>query len=129
MHLLFSERRIVYFFIDSLMLFFKKTYVFEYLQESPRRGDSNKYTKRMIHKKKLFKSIRYSCFRRVHIKFLYNSKFDLTAKSLLINTVVITRVLCIFLKSTVCSYCCNLFPQRAEHSSEERKLVVEICFP
>ena len=45
-------------------------------------------------KKKLFKSIRYSCFRQVHIKFLNNSKFDLTAKSLVTNSVVITRVLC-----------------------------------
>ena len=59
---------------------------------SARRGDSNKYTKRMIHKK-LLKSIRYSCFRRVHIKFLCNSKFNLTAKSLVINSVVITTVL------------------------------------
>ena len=31
---------------------------FVYLLESPWRGDSNKYTKRMIHKK-LFESIRY----------------------------------------------------------------------
>ena len=45
--------------------------------------------------KKLFKRIPDSCFRRVHIKFLYNSKFDFTAKSLVTNTVVITRVLCI----------------------------------
>ena len=67
---------------------------FVYLLESPRRGDSNKCTKRMNHKK-MFKSIRYSCFRRVHIKFLYNSRFDLTAKSLVTNSVVITRVLCI----------------------------------
>ena len=28
------------------------------------------------------------------IKFLYNSKFDLTAKLLVTNTVVITRILC-----------------------------------
>ena len=67
---------------------------FVYLLESPRRGDSNKYTKRMIHKKKLFKMIRYSCFRRVNIKCLYNSKLDLTAKSLVTNSVVITRVIC-----------------------------------
>ena len=66
---------------------------FVYLLESPQRGDSNKYTNRIIHKK-LFKSIRYSCFRRVHIEFLYNSQFDLTAKSLVTNTVVITRILC-----------------------------------
>ena len=43
-------------------------------------GDSNKYTKRKSHKK-LFKSIRYSYFREVHIKFLYNSKFDFIANS------------------------------------------------
>ena len=59
---------------------------FGYLLESPRRGDSNKYTKRM-------KNTRYSCLRRVHIKFLYNCKFDFTAKFLVTNTVVITRVL------------------------------------
>ena len=65
----------------------------KYFLESPRRGDSNKYTKRMIYKKN-FKIIRYSCFRRVHIKFLYNSKFDFTAKSLVTKTVIITRVVC-----------------------------------
>ena len=69
-------------------------HTFVYLLESPRRGDSNKYTNRMIHKK-LFKSIRYSCFRRVHIKILYNSKFVLTAKSLVTYSVGIARVLCI----------------------------------
>ena len=42
----------------------------------------------------MFKSIRYSCFGRVHFKFLYNNKFDFTAKSLVTNTVVIPRVLC-----------------------------------
>ena len=56
----------------------------------------NKYTKRMIcEKKTLFKSTRYSCFRRIPIKFLYNSEFDFTAKPLVTNIVVITRVLCI----------------------------------
>ena len=44
--------------------------------------------------KELLKNMRYSCFRRVHIKFLYNSKFDFKAKPLVTNTVVITRVLC-----------------------------------
>ena len=83
-----KNQRIVYFFIDSPMLFLRKTYVLDICR------DSNKYTKQMIHKKR-FKSIFYSCFRRIHIKFLYNSKFDLTAKSLVTNTVVITRVLCI----------------------------------
>ena len=52
-----------------------------YLLESPRRGDSNKYTKRMIYKKKCSKvsvtdaldgSCQVSC----------NSKFEFTAKSL-----------------------------------------------
>ena len=61
------------------------------LVSTPRRGDSNKYTKCMIHKKKRFKSIRYSCFRRVHIKFLYNSKFNLTAKSLVTNSIIINN--------------------------------------
>ena len=32
-------------------VFLKLTIRFGYLLESPRRGDSNKYTKRMIHKK------------------------------------------------------------------------------
>ena len=79
------------FFIDSPIIFFRKTYVFVI---------SNKYTKRMIHKK-MFKSIQYSCFRRVHIKVLYNSKFDLTAKSLVTNSVVITRVHCIMMNVTI----------------------------
>ena len=81
-------------FSFSPMLFFGKTYVLGYLLESPRRGDSNKYTKRMIYKRTVQK-IRYSCFRWVHIKFLYNSIFDFTAESLVPDTVVITRVLCI----------------------------------
>ena len=38
------------FFIDIPMLFFQKTYVFVYLFEWPSRGDSNKFTKRIIHK-------------------------------------------------------------------------------
>ena len=64
-----------------------------YLSESPQPGDSNKYAICMIHENTVQKCL-YSCFRRVHIKFLYNSKFDLTAKSLVTNSVVITRVLC-----------------------------------
>ena len=60
-----------------------------------RGGDSKKYTKRMIHKETV-QSIRYSCLRRVNIKFLYNSKFDLTIQCLITNCVVITRVLCIY---------------------------------
>ena len=42
---------------------------------------------------KTVQRIQYSCFRRVHIKFL-DSKFDLTAKSLVKNSVVITMVHC-----------------------------------
>ena len=74
-------------------VFLQENIRFGYLLELPHRGDSNKYTKRMICKK-LFKIIRYSCFRRVHIKFLYNSKLDFTSKPLVTNAVVITRVLC-----------------------------------
>ena len=62
---------------------------FVYLLELPQGGNSNKHTTRMTHKK-LFKSIRYLCFRQVHIKFLYNSEFDLAAKSSGTNSVVIT---------------------------------------
>ena len=44
----------------------------------------------------MFRNIRYSCLRQVHGKFLYNSKFDLTAKSLVTNSVITTRVHCSF---------------------------------
>ena len=62
---------------------------------SSRRGDSNKYTKRMI-LKKLFKVsvIHVHALDGSKFKFLYNSIFDLTAKSLVTNSVVITSVLC-----------------------------------
>ena len=40
----------------------------------------------------MFKSIRYSCF--FFLKFLNKTNFDCTAKYLVTNTVVITRVLC-----------------------------------
>ena len=83
----------MYIFIDSPMLFFGKNIRFGYLLESPHRGDSNKCTKRMIYKRTV-QNVHYSCFRLVHIKFHYNSKFDFTAKSLVTNTVVKTRVLC-----------------------------------
>ena len=68
------------------MLFFKKTYVLD---------NSNKYTKRMICKLETVEKKPFSCFTRVHIKFLYNSKFDFTAKTLVTNAAVNTRVLCI----------------------------------
>ena len=91
----------MYFFLWHSHVIIQENICFVYLLESPRRGDSNKYTKRMIHKK-LFKSISYSCFRRVHVNFFYNSKFDLTAKSLVTNSVVISRVLCMLKYLIVC---------------------------
>ena len=42
----------------SLFFFLLENIRFGYLLESPRRGDSNKYTKHMIYKK-IFQSIRY----------------------------------------------------------------------
>ena len=36
------------------------------------------------------------------VKFLYNSKFDFTVKSLITNTVVITRVLCTLYVGRTC---------------------------
>ena len=36
------------------------------------------------------------------LKFLYNSKFDFTAKSLVTNTVVIARVLCMYILCGPC---------------------------
>ena len=48
--------------------------------------------KRMIHRKNVQK-YPLLMLRWVQIKFLYTSKFDLTAKSLVTNSVVITRVL------------------------------------
>ena len=62
-----------------------------YLLESPRRGDSNKYTKRMIHENNCSK---VSVIHALHGS-TYNSKFDFTAKSLVTNSVIITRALCI----------------------------------
>ena len=46
----------------------------------------------------------FMVLRRVHIKFLCNSKFDFTANSLVTNTVVIVKVLCIYLLSHVLSF-------------------------
>ena len=98
-HVILQENICFVYLLESPQRGDSKIYIkriFVYLLESPQRGDSIKYTKRMIHKN-LFKSIRYSCFRRVHIKFLFNSKFDFTAKLLVTNSVVITRVLSIFI--------------------------------
>ena len=64
-----------------------------YLLESPRRGDSNKYTKRMFYKKSVQK-YPLPMLQMGPIKVLYNCKFDFTAKYLVTNTVVIMRILC-----------------------------------
>ena len=80
------------------MLFFRKTCVFAIYKNRLAEAILTNYTERMIHKNCSFIiTVRYSCFRQVHIKFLYNSKFDLTARSLVTNSVVITRVFCICL--------------------------------
>ena len=62
---------------------------FMYLLESPGQGDSNKYTKRMIHEKNVQKYLLLLLKTGQH-QLLYNSKFDLTAKSLVTNSVLIT---------------------------------------
>ena len=61
----------------------------------------------MIHKKTVQKYPIYVLL-TVHIKFLYNSKLDLTAKSLVSNTVVITRAHCIMYLLTLVLLACEL---------------------
>ena len=74
-----------------------------YLLESPRGGVSNKYIKRMIHKKKYSKvSVSDG------LDGLHSSKFDFTAKSLVTNTVVIRRVLCIWIHFGIKCLCFSL---------------------
>ena len=51
------------------------------------------------------------------IKFLYNSKFDLTAKSLVTNTVVITRVLCI---TIICNISCFDLKKAADNDDDKK---------
>ena len=63
-----------------------------YFLESPQRGDSNKYTKHMIHKKTFQKYPLFMLFNGSTSSFFYNS--NLTAKSLVTNSVFIARVLC-----------------------------------
>ena len=81
---------------------------FGYLLESPRRGDSNKNTNHLIYKRTVQK---YPLL--VLIKFLYDSEFDFTAKSLVTNIVVITRVLCnkLYLTPIASSNFCNPFTE------------------
>ena len=50
-----KNQLIVNFFTDIPILFFKENIRFVHLLESPCQGDSNKYTKRMIYKKKCSK--------------------------------------------------------------------------
>ena len=47
-----KNQQIVYFFIDIPVFIRQENIHFVYWLESPHRGDSNKYTKRMIYKKK-----------------------------------------------------------------------------
>ena len=71
-----------------------------YLLESPRRGDSNKYTEHMIYKRKCSKiSVTDALDGSYHVSLqqqirFYSKIFGFTAKSLVTNTVVIRRVLC-----------------------------------
>ena len=94
-----KNQRIVYYFSDSHMLFFRKTYVFDICKNRLAEAILTN-TQNVWFIKTLFKSIQYSCFRRVDIKFLYNSKFDLTAKSLVTNSVLMTRAHWTMLKNT-----------------------------
>ena len=50
-------------------------------------------------RKKYCSKVSVTCALEGPIKFLYNCKFDFTAKSLVTNTVVIARVLCILFVS------------------------------
>ena len=77
------------FFIDSLTLF-RKTYVF-YIFKNHLTEAILTNTQNVWFIEKLYKSICYSCSRWIHIKFLYNSKFDLAAKSLVTNNVFINK--------------------------------------
>ena len=88
-----------------------------YLLESPQRGDSNKHIKRMIHKKNCSKVSVIHALKRIHTKFLYNSKFDLTSKSLITNEgplyilALRNRIACMFffLAETISLYVYILF--------------------
>ena len=62
-----------------------------YLLESPGRGDSNKYmyTKCMIHKKNCSKVSVIHALDGSISSFFFNSKFNLTAKSLVTNSIVV----------------------------------------
>ena len=76
-----------------------------YLLESPRRGDFNKYTKRLIYnRKKNCSKVSVTDALDWPYQVFYDSKFDFTEKSLVTNTVVIARVLCIYITCTMMNY-------------------------
>ena len=77
---------------------------FGYLLESPHLSDSNKYTKTYdLYKKRTVQ--KYPLFMLYTGPYqVYNSKFDFTAKSLVTNTVVIKRVLCVSLSLSLLVY-------------------------
>ena len=70
------------------MLFFEKTYVLDIYQNRLAEAILKKTKKKRMIYKELLKNIRYSCSRRILLKFLYKSEFVFTAKSLVTNTVV-----------------------------------------
>ena len=77
------------------MLFFRKTYVLCICRN--RLGEAILTNTQKVWFIKNVQKYPFSCFRQVHIKILHNSKIDLTAKSLVTNSVVKTRVLCTYM--------------------------------
>ena len=67
---------------------------FEYLLESPQRGDSNKYPKHMFYEEIRIKQGFFFYLSFCPLKILYNSKFIIMVTSLGINAVVVTKVHC-----------------------------------
>ena len=65
-----------------------------YLLESPRSGDSNKYTKRMIYKKKCSKVSVTDALDRSISSFFITANSVLRQKTLVTNSVIIRRVRC-----------------------------------
>ena len=86
------------------MLFLGKTYVLDFYENRLAEAIVTN-TQNVLFIKELLKNIRYSCFRRVHIRFLYKSEFDFTAKSMIINAVDVTRVLCTSVERNLLKLC------------------------
>ena len=88
----------MYFFHWQSHAIFRQTYVLNICTEAILTTTQNVwFIKKNVQKYPLF------MLRRVPIKFLYNSKFDFTAKPLVTNTVFITRVLCSLIKNATCN--------------------------